>query len=166
MSPLQEVSHNQVVIPLISSLYQSFKSPKSKSVSHIKGFKTTFNSLHSAVIALCDYNDTAYTVIEVKTDVKERTASAIVQHAKEASIDSHNINELLENESAEKESKHSMIVESSAAFIEFKEAMISKEKMYKPWPQVAKDHDYLMTQSTIEKVVKEHQDSEHNYRIK
>ena len=89
-----------------------------------------------------------------------------MQHAKEASIDSHNINELLKNESAEKESKHFMIVEGFAAFIEFREAMISKEEMYKPWPQVAKDHDYLMTQSTIEKVVKEHQDSEHNYRIK
>ena len=68
-----------------------------------------------------------------------------MQHAKEASNNSHNTNELLENESAEKGSKHPMIAEGSAAFIELREAMISKEEMYKPWPQVAKDHDYSMT---------------------
>ena len=68
-----------------------------------------------------------------------------MQHAKEASNNSHNINELLENESAEKGDRHFIIAESSAAFIELKEAMISKEKMYKPWPQIAKDHDYSMT---------------------
>ena len=89
-----------------------------------------------------------------------------MQHAKKASNNNHNTNELLENESAEKRDRHSMIIEGSAAFIEFKKAMISKKEMYKPWPQVAKDHDYSMTWSTIEKIVKEHQDSEHNYRIK
>ena len=55
-----------------------------------------------------------------------------MQHAKKALNNSYNTNELLKNESAEKESRHSMIAESSAAFIELKEAMISKKKMYKP----------------------------------
>ena len=73
-----------------------------------------------------------FTAIEVKTDVQERTVSAIVQHAKKALNNSYNTNELCENESAEKGSKHSMIIEGSAAFIKFREVMISKEKMYKP----------------------------------
>ena len=54
-----------------------------------------------------------------------------MQCAKKA-LNSHNINELLENEAAEKESRHLMIVESSVAFIELKEAMISKKEMHKP----------------------------------
>ena len=63
--------------------------------------------------------------------VQARTVNAIVQCAKKAS-NSHNTNELLENGAAEKESRHSMIVESSVAFIEFREAMISKKEMHKP----------------------------------
>ena len=131
MPPLQEVSHNQVVIPHIPSLYRPFKPLKPKSTGHSKGFKTTFNSLHSAVIALHDYNDIEYAAIEAKTEVQARTANAIVQHAKEAS-NSHNTNELLENGAAGKGSRHSMIVEGSVAFIELREAMISKEEMHKP----------------------------------
>ena len=112
MSSLQEVSHNWVVISHISSLYQSFKSSKSKSISHTKEVKTILNSLHSAVIALHSYNDTVYTAIEAKTYIKKRTVNAIVQHAKKA-LNSHNINELLETEAAEKKDRHSMIAEGS-----------------------------------------------------
>ena len=78
MSLLQKVSHNWVIILFIPSLYRSLKSLKSKSISHLKGFKTISESLHFTIIALHDYNNITFTAIEVKTDVQERTASAIV----------------------------------------------------------------------------------------
>ena len=63
--------------------------------------------------------------------VQVRNANAIVQCAKKA-LNSHNTNELLENEAAEKKSRHFMIVEDSVTFIEFKEAIVSKKEMHKP----------------------------------
>ena len=166
MPPLQEVSHNRVAIPSIPPPYRPPKPLKPKPTGRPKGSKTTSESLRSAIIALHGYNNTTFAAIEAKTGVQERTASAIVQHAKEASNNSHNTNELLENGSAGKGGKHPMIIEGSAASIELREAMVSKEEMYKPWPQVAKDHGYSMARSTIAKIAQEHRDSEHNYRIK
>ena len=69
MSLLQKVSHNQVVIPFIPSLYKSLKPLKSKLTDYLKGFKTISDSLYFTIKALYNYNDITFTAIEVKTDV-------------------------------------------------------------------------------------------------